>query len=52
MANIKRELLSGWGLTPSTHCATYRPEKEREVGKPHCRPENTAHCARAGAVVW
>lgn len=31
MANIKRELLSGWGLTPATHCASYRPEKEREL---------------------
>ena len=28
---IKREHLSGWGLTPSTHCASYRPEKEREL---------------------
>jgi len=28
---IKREHLSGWGLTPATHCASYRPEKEREL---------------------
>jgi len=28
---IKREHLSGWGLTPSTHCASHRPEKEREI---------------------
>lgn len=28
---IKREHLSGWGLVPATHCATYRPEKEREL---------------------
>ncbi len=31
MANIKREHLSGWGLTPATHCVSYRPEKEREL---------------------
>jgi len=28
---IKREHLSGWGLTPAMHCASYRPEKEREL---------------------
>lgn len=28
---IKREHLSGWGLVPATHCASYRPEKEREL---------------------
>lgn len=31
MASVKRERLCGWGLTPSTYCATYRPEKEREL---------------------
>lgn len=31
MANVKREHLSGWGLVPFTHCASYRPEKEREI---------------------
>lgn len=29
--NIKREYLSGWGNTPAIHCASYRPEKEREI---------------------
>ncbi|MDX2073871.1 MAG: FAD-binding oxidoreductase [Alphaproteobacteria bacterium] len=33
MANIKREHLSGWGLTPATHCVSYRPEKERELAR-------------------
>jgi FAD/FMN-containing dehydrogenase len=33
MPSIKRERLSGWGLTPATHCASYRPEKERELAK-------------------
>lgn len=31
MANIKRELLSGWGNVPKIFCAVYRPEKEREL---------------------
>jgi decaprenylphospho-beta-D-ribofuranose 2-oxidase len=33
MNNIKREHLSGWGLTPAIHCASYRPEKERELAQ-------------------
>lgn len=33
MPIAKRELLSGWGLTPATHCDSYRPEKEREIAK-------------------
>ena len=46
MANTKREMLSGWGHCPATHCSSYRPEKQRETA--HIVYEHKGHLLARG----